>query len=233
MQHFALAWCRLLFKLGDHMSELQLNYYPKMLPEIQRLATSGLVQYLMKQCQASSISQLIRKMKEHDDNRAVLSEEISHFWYLKNQGQPIRSLQKITRINNVFSHAHKLLDHFIFELLTLGTIFRNGALVDELLYIRCPEFLYQFEKQTIRPDELKPSNAWPTIKLLSQLSKQPDYDSLACLLYYYYLSLQMNNGLRRFIEKLLLKASANIEESIGPSYMQSHLTRIIATTFHH
>ena len=110
------------------MSPLQLRYYPWFAPEFKRLATSGLVQYLMKQFKVTSVAELVRAFKNSSDANAISSEDKSHFWYLKNQGQPIRSRHKIERIESIFPKAHKLLDHALFELLTLGNLMDGASI---------------------------------------------------------------------------------------------------------
>ncbi|KZN70330.1 hypothetical protein [Pseudoalteromonas luteoviolacea] len=215
------------------MNPLQLRYYPWVAPEFKKLATSGLVQYLMKRANVSSVAELIRTLKLSGSDYAALSEEKSHFWYLKNRGQPIRSCQKIQRIEAMYPKAHKLLDHVLFELLTLGKLIDGPTLQNELKYIPLPYFMTQFKRRVILPDKLGTDNAWPTFKYLDQLSNQSDFNSLACLLYYYYLSQCTHTNLTRFMERLLLKASENVERRLTSSYIQTHLTKSVSSTFCH
>lgn len=215
------------------MSPLQLRYYPWVAPEFKRLATSGLVQYVMKQFNVTSVAELVRAFKNSSDNNAISSEEKSHFWYLKNQGQPIRSHHKIERIDAVFPNAHKQLDHPLFELLTLGNLLERPTIQIELKRIPWPYFLAQFRLRVMFADKLTTSNAWQTFKYLERLSNRSDYNSLACLLYYYYQSQHIGDGLLSFLENLLLKSSKNIEQNNNPSYIQTHLTESVSATFYH
>ena len=107
-------------------------------------------------------------------------------WYLKNQGQPIRSRHKIERIESIFPKAHKLLDHALFELLTLGNLMDGASIQSELKHFPLPYFIVQFKRRVVLPNKLRTDNAWQTLRYLKQLSNQSDYNSLACLLYYYY-----------------------------------------------
>nr|KJZ08362.1 hypothetical protein TW77_13230 [Pseudoalteromonas rubra] len=213
------------------MYPLQLRYYPRVAPEFKRLATSGLVQYLIKRAHVSSVAQLVRAFKLSGNDNAILSEEKSCFWYLKNQGQPIRSRHKIERIEAMFPKAHKLLDHVIFELLTLGKYIDGPTMQHELKYIPLPYFITQFKRRVILPNKLSTDNAWPTFKYLDQLSNQSDFNSLTCLLYYYYLSQCTHTNLPCFMERLLLKASENVARRLTSSYIQTHLTKSVSSTF--
>ncbi|WP_218396958.1 hypothetical protein [Alteromonas lipotrueae] len=215
------------------MSPLQLRYYPWIAPEFKRLATSGLVQYLMKQFNVTSVAELVRAFKNSGDANAISSEDKSHFWYLKNQGQPIRSQHKIERIESIFPKAHKLLDHALFELLTLGNLMDGASIQSDLKHFPLPYFIVQFKRRVVLPNKLRTDNAWQTLRYLKQLSNQSDYNSLACLLYYYYQSHHTPDGLLSFIERLLLKASKNVERNITPSYIQTHLTESVSATFYH
>lgn len=215
------------------MTPLQFRYYPWIAPEFKRLATSGLVQYVMKQFNVTSVAELVRALKNSGDANAISSEDKSHFWYLKNQGQPLRSHHKITRIGAIFPNAHKLLDHALFELLTLGNLIDGTSIQSELKYFPLPYFIVQFKRRVVLPNKLRTDNAWQTFKYLELLSNQSDYNSLACLLYYYYQSQHIGDGLLSFLEKLLLKASKNVEQSNSPSYIQTHLTESVSATFYH
>ena len=216
-----------------NMTPLQFRYYPWIAPEFKRLATSGLIQYLMKQFNVTSVAELVRAFKNSSDDNAISSEEKSHFWYLKNQGQPFRSRHKIERVEAISPQAHKLLDHALFELLTLGKLIDRPLIQSELKHIPLPYFIIQFRRRVVLPNKLKTDNAWQTFRYLELLSNQSDYNSLACLLYYYYQSQHIGDGLLSFLENLLLKSSKNIEQNNNPSYIQTHLTESVSATFYH
>ena len=153
--------------------------------------------------------------------------------YLKNQGQPLRSHHKITRIGAISPNAHKLLDHALFELLTLGNLMGGASMQSGLKHFPLPYFIVQFKRRVVLPNKLRTDNAWQTFCYLKQLSNQSDYNSLACLLYYYYQSHHIPDSFLCFIEGLLLNAAENVERNITPSYIQTHLTESVSATFYH
>jgi len=102
-----------------------------------------------------------------------------------------------------------------------------------LKHFPLPYFIVQFKRRVVLPNKLRTDNAWQTLRYLKQLSNQSDYNSLACLLYYYYQSHHTPDGLLSFIERLLLNASKNVERNITPSYIQTHLTESVSATFYH
>ncbi|MDC0601895.1 hypothetical protein OAP14_02570 [Aliiglaciecola sp.] len=216
------------------MRELRLERYSLVASDIQGMATSGLIQYLMKQSKVSSIAQLIKVIKKQGENVAVVGEEISHFWYLKNQGQPLRRLDKLKRIEQLFPQSLKQLDHVLFELISVGRDAGPNDFAWKVMCIHQPDFLVNFNLKILPPEKIRKSSYWKTAKMLSQVSTEGSYEALACLLYYYYtiqtcsvLHFPGGISLHTFLENLLLKTSADIEKDMRPSYIKSQLMKTV------